>query len=50
MPCKPGQINGFLKLNINKCKTLERVDVIKDLGVMFDSDLTFVSHCKLKRS
>ena len=24
---------------------LERVDVIKDLGVMFDSDLTFVSHC-----
>jgi len=27
---------------------LERVDVIKDLGVVFDSDLTFVSHCKEK--
>ena len=27
---------------------LERVDVIKDLGVVFDFDLTFVSHCKEK--
>jgi len=29
-------------------KELERADVIKDLGVMFDSDHTFVSHCKEK--
>jgi len=27
---------------------LERVDVIKDLGVVFDSELSFVSHCKEK--
>jgi len=25
---------------------LKRVDVIEDLGVVFDSDLTFVSHSK----
>jgi len=25
---------------------LESVDVIKDLGVVFDSELKFVSHCK----
>jgi len=27
---------------------LERVDVINDLGVVFDSELSFVSHCKEK--
>jgi len=27
---------------------LESVDVIKDLGVVFDSELSFVSHCKEK--
>jgi len=27
---------------------LESVDVIKDLGVVFDSVLSFVSHCKEK--
>ena len=27
---------------------LERVNTIKDLGVIFDSELTFVSHCKEK--
>jgi len=28
--------------------SLESVDVIKDLGVVFDSELSFVSHCKEK--
>jgi len=27
---------------------LERVDVIKDLGVAFDSELSLVSHCNKK--
>ena len=27
---------------------LQRVEVIKDLGVVFDSQLSFVSHCKEK--
>jgi len=27
---------------------LESVDVTKDLGVVFDSELSFVSHCKEK--
>jgi len=27
---------------------LESVDVIKDLGVVFDSELSFVSHCTEK--
>jgi len=27
---------------------LESVDVIKDPGVVFDSELSFVSHCKEK--
>jgi len=27
---------------------LESVDIIKDLGVVFDSELSFVSHCKEK--
>jgi len=27
---------------------LEKVDVMKDLGVVFDSQLSFVSHCKEK--
>jgi len=27
---------------------LKSVDVIKDLGVVFDSELSFVSHCKEK--
>jgi len=27
---------------------LESVDVIKDLGVVFDSELSFVSHCNEK--
>jgi len=26
----------------------QSVDVIKDLGVVFDSELSFVSHCKEK--
>jgi len=30
--------------------SLESVDVIKDLGVVFDSELSFVSHCKEKIS
>jgi len=28
--------------------SLESVDVIKDLAVVFDSELSFVSHCKEK--
>jgi len=28
--------------------SLESADVIKDLGVVFDSKLSFVSHCKEK--
>ena len=45
--------NSFYGRNINyeynyylSSTELERVDVMKDLGVVFDSELSFVSHCK----
>jgi len=46
--------SAFYGRNLNDYKyylsstQLERVDVMKDLGVVFDSYLTFVSHCKEK--
>jgi len=38
-----GQYNYYLSST-----ELERVDVMKDLGAVFDSELSFVSHCREK--
>jgi len=46
---------AFYERNVNyeykyhlSATALESVDVIKDLGVVFDSELSFDSHCKEK--
>ena len=47
-----GQGQASMKTRLSNLRPssadLERVDVIKDLGVVFDSELSFVSHCKEK--
>jgi len=42
-----GRILNDYKYHLSSTE-FETVDVIKDLGVVFDSDFTFVSHCKEK--
>jgi len=42
-----GDVNYEYKYYLSST-SLNSVDVIKDLGVVFDSELSFVSHCKEK--